>query len=68
MPKFEDTPQSPNSPYSVSKHAAEKYVLYMFDAYKFPATILRPFNTMAGGTIRISWWSACSCRCFAAIL
>ena len=45
VPKFEDTPQAPNSPYSVSKQAAEKYVLYMFDAYKFPATILRPFNT-----------------------
>jgi nucleoside-diphosphate-sugar epimerase len=45
VPKLEDTPQSPNSPYSVSKHAAEKYILYMFDAYKFPATVLRPFNT-----------------------
>lgn len=45
VPKREDTPQSPNSPYSVSKHAAEKYILYMFDAYKFPATVLRPFNT-----------------------
>jgi len=44
-PKREDTPQSPNSPYSVSKHAAEKYVLYMWDAYKFPVTVLRPFNT-----------------------
>jgi len=44
-PKTEETPQNPNSPYSVSKHAAEKYVLYMFDAYKFPATVLRPFNT-----------------------
>jgi nucleoside-diphosphate-sugar epimerase len=45
VPKVEDTPQSPNSPYSVSKHAAEKYVLYMYDAYKFPTTVLRPFNT-----------------------
>jgi len=45
VPKVEDTPQSPNSPYSVSKHAAEKYVLYMWDAYKFPMTVLRPFNT-----------------------
>jgi len=44
-PKREDTPQSPNSPYSVSKHAAEKYVMYMWDAYKFPMTVLRPFNT-----------------------
>lgn len=45
VPKREDTPQAPNSPYSVSKHAAEKYVLYMWDAYKFPVTVLRPFNT-----------------------
>jgi nucleoside-diphosphate-sugar epimerase len=45
VPKREETPQAPNSPYSVSKHAAEKYVLYMWDAYKFPVTALRPFNT-----------------------
>jgi dTDP-glucose 4,6-dehydratase len=29
----------------VSKQAAEKYILYMYDAYKFPGTVLRPFNT-----------------------
>jgi nucleoside-diphosphate-sugar epimerase len=45
VPKLEDTPQCPNSPYSVSKLAAEKYVLYMHAAYGFPATVLRPFNT-----------------------
>ncbi len=45
LPKQEDTPQAPNSPYAVSKQAAEKYVLYMSNAYKFPVTILRPFNT-----------------------
>jgi GDP-mannose 4,6-dehydratase len=45
VPKTEETEQNPNSPYSVSKHAAEKYLLYMKDAYKFPITILRPFNT-----------------------
>ncbi|HUK31270.1 MAG TPA: NAD(P)-dependent oxidoreductase [Candidatus Acidoferrum sp.] len=45
VPKREETPQAPNSPYSVSKHAAEKYILYMWDAYKFPMTVLRPFNT-----------------------
>jgi dTDP-glucose 4,6-dehydratase len=44
-PRREDTPQFPNSPYSVSKQAAEKYILYMYDAYKFPGTVLRPFNT-----------------------
>lgn len=45
VPKTEDTPQNPNSPYAVSKLAAEKYVLYMRDAYGFPITVLRPFNT-----------------------
>ncbi|MHA1753226.1 MAG: NAD-dependent epimerase/dehydratase family protein [Candidatus Helarchaeota archaeon] len=45
LPKKEDTPQFPNSPYSVSKFGAEKYLLYMKDAYNFPVTILRPFNT-----------------------
>lgn len=44
-PRREETPQFPNSPYSVSKLAAEKYILYMYDAYKFPCTVLRPFNT-----------------------
>lgn len=45
IPKREDTQQNPNSPYSVSKMAAEKYLLYLHAAYKFPVTILRPFNT-----------------------
>jgi nucleoside-diphosphate-sugar epimerase len=45
LPKREDTPQSPNSPYSVSKLAAEKYLLYMWQARKFPVTVLRAFNT-----------------------
>jgi len=44
-PKIEETPQNPNSPYAVSKLACEKYLLYMRDAYRFPVTILRNFNT-----------------------
>jgi len=44
-PKTEETPQNPNSPYAVSKVACEKYLLYMRDAYDFPVTILRNFNT-----------------------
>lgn len=44
-PKTEETPQNPNSPYATSKLAAEKYLLYMRDAYNFPVTVLRPFNT-----------------------
>jgi nucleoside-diphosphate-sugar epimerase len=35
----------PNSPYSVSKVAADKYLWYMKEAYDFPCTILRNFNT-----------------------
>jgi len=45
IPKTEETPQNPNSPYACSKLAAEKYLLYMRDAYDFPVTILRNFNT-----------------------
>lgn len=44
-PKTEDTQQNSNSPYAVSKIACEKYLLYMRDAYGFPITILRNFNT-----------------------
>lgn len=45
FPVKEDAELRPNSPYSVSKVAADKYLQYMRDAYDFPTTILRPFNT-----------------------
>ncbi len=35
----------PNSPYSLSKVAADKYLRYMWEAYEFPVTVLRPYNT-----------------------
>ena len=35
----------PNSPYAISKASADKYLQYMRDAYGFPITILRNFNT-----------------------
>jgi dTDP-glucose 4,6-dehydratase len=44
-PKTEKTQQNPNSPYAVSKLACEKYLFYLRDAYGFPMTILRNFNT-----------------------
>jgi dTDP-glucose 4,6-dehydratase len=44
-PKTEESPQNPNSPYAVSKVASEKYLTYMKDAYNFPVTTLRNFNT-----------------------
>jgi len=45
VPKTEETRQNPNSPYAVSKLAAEQYLLYLRDAYHLPLTVLRPFNT-----------------------
>lgn len=41
----ETNPLNPASPYAVSKVACEKYLNYMNEAYDFPVTILRPFNT-----------------------
>jgi len=34
-----------NSPYAVSKLAAEKYLIYLHEAFDFPITIFRPFNS-----------------------
>lgn len=35
----------PNSPYAISKVASDLYLHYMYEAYNFPFTIMRPFNT-----------------------
>jgi nucleoside-diphosphate-sugar epimerase len=45
FPIKENAELRPNSPYSVSKVAGEHYLRYMRDAYDFPITILRNFNT-----------------------
>ncbi|MFX1537031.1 MAG: NAD-dependent epimerase/dehydratase family protein [Promethearchaeota archaeon] len=45
IPIKETAELHPNSPYAVSKVAADKYLQYMHDAYDFPVTILRNFNT-----------------------
>ena len=45
FPIKEDAELHPNSPYSVSKVAADKYLQYLHDAYDFPVTIFRNFNT-----------------------
>jgi nucleoside-diphosphate-sugar epimerase len=45
MPLKETTELRPCSPYAVSKVAADKYLQYMRDAYNFPVTVLRNFNT-----------------------
>lgn len=41
----ESNPLKPASPYAVSKVASENYLNYMKEAYDFPVTFLRPFNT-----------------------
>lgn len=43
--QLETNPLLPASPYAVSKMACERYLNYMREAYGFPITILRPFNT-----------------------
>ena len=43
--QYETSPLRPASPYAVSKVACENYLNYMSEAYDFPVTILRPFNT-----------------------
>ena len=45
MPIKETAELRPGSPYAVSKVAADKYLQYMHDAYEFPVTVLRNFNT-----------------------
>jgi len=45
VPIKETAELRPNSPYAVSKVAANKYLQYMHEAYNFPVTILRNFNT-----------------------
>jgi dTDP-glucose 4,6-dehydratase len=45
FPILEGAELRANSPYSASKIAADKYLQYMWSAYDFPVTILRPFNS-----------------------
>ena len=44
----------PNSPYSVSKLAAEQYLNYLYKAYNLPLTIFRPFNSY--GRVNDEWF------------
>ncbi len=41
----EESEFNPNSPYAVAKVACEMYLRYMGQAYRFPYTAMRPFNT-----------------------
>ena len=45
IPIREDAKLYPKSPYAISKAASTKYLEYMRDAYDFPMTVCRPFNT-----------------------
>jgi nucleoside-diphosphate-sugar epimerase len=44
-PASEESRCFPNSPYSVSKHAATEYLFYLFRAFEFPSIISRATNT-----------------------
>jgi nucleoside-diphosphate-sugar epimerase len=44
-PANEETPCFPNSPYSISKHAATEYLLYLHKAFDFPSIICRATNS-----------------------
>ncbi len=41
----EDSELIPNSPYAIAKVSADMYLRYMKQAYNFPMTVMRPFNT-----------------------
>jgi len=45
FPITEKATIKPNTPYAISKASASWYLQYMMQAYGFPATIMRPFNT-----------------------
>ena len=45
FPVAEDTILRGTSPYAVSKIAAEHYLWLLWDLYRFPVTVLRPFNS-----------------------
>lgn len=45
IPIKETAKLHPNSPYAVSKAASTLYLQYLYEAYGFPMTICRPFNT-----------------------
>jgi dTDP-glucose 4,6-dehydratase len=45
FPINESAELRPNSPYAVSKVASDKYLQYLYEAYGFPVTVLRNFNS-----------------------
>ena len=44
-PATEESRCFPNSPYSISKHAASEYLLYLYKAFGFPSIISRATNS-----------------------
>ena len=48
-PLTEDMPLGATSPYAVAKIAAEEYVRMAMHINRFPATVLRPFNSILEG-------------------
>lgn len=45
VPISEDHPLQPQSPYSASKIGADAIAMSFWHAFKFPVTVVRPFNT-----------------------
>jgi dTDP-glucose 4,6-dehydratase len=43
--KETDAPLRPNTPYAISKVAADNYLRYLEQAYDFPVCVVRPYNT-----------------------
>ena len=52
FPLTEDEPLGATSPYAVSKIAAEEYLRVLMYTDRFPATIMRPFNTFGRALVR----------------
>ncbi len=49
LPISEAEPVSPNNPYALSKHLAEKLCKFYSSYWKVPVTIIRPFNVFGSG-------------------
>ena len=45
VPINEEHPLQPQSPYSASKISADALAMSFFNSFKFPLTVIRPFNT-----------------------
>lgn len=68
LPKHEDMPVSPLSPYAVSKLAAERYCLSFYEVYGLPTVAIRYFNVFGPNQDPSSQYSAVIPRMIAALM